>query len=308
MGNSGKWIVGILAGFAGAAFLVMAVAFFLLVTAVTAESTEDAIEETYGGTGSERVAIIEISTPITDAEDVIRQLRKYRKRSSVKAIVLRLDSPGGGPVPSHEIYEEVHRTRKLGQPVVVSMGSVAASGAYYIACAADVIVANPGTLTGSIGVISEHASYQQLLEKIGIENTTVAIGEFKDTGNPSRRMRPEEKEYLRSTILEVYEQFIDVVARGRGLDIDSVRILADGRIYTGQRAVANGLVDTLGTLGTAIRIAGNLGKIQGEPRVMREKERKTLLDQFIGTRARRSLEEMGTHMQPGGPLEYRMQY
>lgn len=271
MGNSGKWIVGIMAGFAGVAFLVMAVAFFLLVTAVTAESTGDAIEETYGGTSSERVAVIEINTAITDAEAVIRQLRKYRKRSSVKAIVLRLDSPGGGAVPSHEIYEEVRRTRNLGQPVVVSMGSVAASGAYYIACAADVIVANPGTITGSIGVISEYASFQPLLEKIGIESTTITSGEFKDTGNPTRRMRTDEKEYLRRTILDVYEQFVDIVARGRGLDIDSVRVLADGRIYTGQRAYANGLVDTLGTLNTAIRIAGNLAKIQGEPRVMRER-------------------------------------
>jgi protease-4 len=226
----------------------------------------------------------------------------------VKAIVLRLDSPGGGAVPSHEIYEEVRRTRNLGQPVVVSMGSVAASGAYYIACAADVIVANPGTITGSIGVISEYASFQPLLEKIGIESTTITSGEFKDTGNPTRRMRTEEKEYLRRTILDVYEQFVDIVARGRGLDIDSVRVLADGRIYTGQRAYANGLVDTLGTLNTAIRIAGNLAKIQGEPRVMREKERETLLDQFIGTRARRSLEDLGTRMEPGAPLEYRMHY
>ncbi len=308
MGNSGKWIVGILAAFAGMAFLVMALAFFMLVTAVTTEGTSDTVEETYGGTGSERVAIIEIDAPIVDAEDVIRQLRKYRKRSSVKAVVLRLDSPGGGVVPSHEIFEEVRRVRKYGKPVVASMGSVAASGAYYIACGADVIVANPGTITGSIGVISEFASFQPLLEKIGIENTTITSGEFKDTGNPTRRMRPEERAYLQRTVDNVYAQFLEIVAEGRHLEADSVRQLADGRIYTGEQAFGNGLVDTLGTLYTAIRIAGNLGKIKGEPRVMREKEQETVLDLLVGTQARRSIEQMGTHMQAGGPLEYRMHY
>ncbi|MBE0644819.1 MAG: signal peptide peptidase SppA [Bacteroidetes bacterium] len=308
MGNSGRWIVGILAGFAGMAFLVMALAFFLLVTAVTTDASSDTVEETYGGSGSERVAIVEIAAPIVDAEDVIRQLRKYRARSSVKAVVLRLDSPGGGVVPSHEIYEEVRRMRNYGKPVVVSMGSVAASGAYYIACAADVIVANPGTITGSIGVISEFANFQSLLEKIGIESTTITSGEFKDTGNPTRHMRPEERAYLQRTIDNVYEQFVDIVARGRGMEADSVRNLADGRIYTGEQAYGNGLVDTLGTLYTAIRIAGNLGKIKGEPRVMREKEQETLLDLLVGTRARHSIEQMGTQMQPGGPLEYRMHY
>ncbi|MFA6233011.1 MAG: signal peptide peptidase SppA [Bacteroidota bacterium] len=308
MGNSGKWIVGIVAGFAGLAFLVMSLSFFLLITAVTSESTTDTVEDTYGGAGSERVAIVQISSTIVESEDIIRQLRKYRKRSSVKAIVLRLDSPGGAVVPSHEIWEEVRRTRSYGKPVVASMGSVAASGAYYIACGADVIVANPGTITGSIGVISQFASFQQLLEKIGIESTTIKSGEFKDTGNPSRRMRPEEIEYLQRTIDNVYEQFVDIVARGRDMAPDSVRVLADGRIYTGQQAYKNGLVDTLGTLYTAIRIAGNLGKIKGEPRVMQEKEKETLLDILVGTRARRSIEQMGTQVQPGGPLEYRMHY
>lgn len=308
MGNSGKWIVGLVAGFAGLSFLVMALAFFVLATAVTSETTTDTVEETYGGTGSERVAIVEVTSTITDAEDVIRQLRRYRKRSSVKAIVLRLDSPGGAVVPSHEIWEEVRRTRKYGKPVVASMGSVAASGAYYIACGADVIVANPGSITGSIGVISEFSSFQQLLEKIGIENTTIKSGEFKDTGNPSRRMNAAEKEYLQRTIDNVYEQFVDIVAKGREMDLDSVRGLADGRIYTGQQAYENGLVDTLGTLYTAIRIAGNLGKITGEPRVMREKEKETLLDVLVGSQARRSIEQMGTQIQNGGPLEYRMHY
>ncbi|MDX9758765.1 MAG: signal peptide peptidase SppA [Bacteroidota bacterium] len=308
MGNSGKWIVGIVAGFAGFAFLVMAFAFFLLATAVTTDSSASASEESYGGSGTERVAIVEIRDAIVDAEDVIRQLRKYRQRSSVKAIVLRLDSPGGAVVPSHEIHDEVRRTRRLGTPVVASMGSVAASGAYYIACAADRIVANPGSITGSIGVVSEFANFQPLLEKIGIENTTITSGEYKDTGNPTRRMRANEREYLQHTIDNIYEQFVDIVVRGRRMDADSVRALADGRIFTGQQAVANGLVDTLGTLSTAVRIAGNLGKIKGEPRVMREVEERTLLDMLVGTRTRQSIEEMGAQLRNASPLEYRMQY
>lgn len=308
MGNSGKWIVGIVAGFAGFAFLVMAFAFFLLATALTSDSGGGATEETYGGGGTERVAVVEIRDAIVDADDVIRQLRKYRERSSVKAIVLRLDSPGGAVVPSHEIHDEVRRTRNHGTPVVASMGTVAASGAYYIACAADVIVANPGSITGSIGVVSEFANFQPLLEKIGIESTTITSGEFKDTGNPTRRMRVNEREYLQRTINDIYEQFVGIVVRGRGLNADSVRALADGRIYTGQQAYVNGLVDTLGTLATAVRIAGNLGKIKGEPRVMREVEQQTLLDMFVGTRARQSLEEMGARLRVTSPLEYRMQY
>ncbi|MBR9975912.1 MAG: signal peptide peptidase SppA [Bacteroidetes bacterium] len=308
MSNSGKWILGIVVGFAGFAFLVMALSFFVLSTAITSDTSSDAVEESYGGSSTERVAVIDIREIIVDAEDVIRQLRKYSKRSTVKAVVLRLDSPGGAVVPSHEIYEEVKRIRRLGKPVVASMGSVAASGAYYIACAADRIVANPGSITGSIGVVSEFASFQPLLEKIGIESTTITSGEFKDTGNPTRRMRPEERAYLQHTIDDIYEQFVGIVVAGRTLTEDSVRALADGRIFTGQQAYANGLVDTLGTMDMAIRLAGTLGKISGEPRVTRERERETLLDMLVGTRARRSIEGMGAQLKPASPVEYRLFY
>ncbi|MBR9977638.1 MAG: signal peptide peptidase SppA [Bacteroidetes bacterium] len=309
MGSGGKWIVGIVAVFAGGAFMVMALAFFLLATAVTTETTTtDTMEDTYGSAGSERVAIIDINTPIMDADDIIRQLRKYRKRGSVKAIVLRLNSPGGAVVPSHEIYEEVRRTRKHGKPVIASMGSVAASGAYYIACGADIIVANPGSVTGSIGVISEFPNIKQLLDKIGIGHSTITSGTFKDTGSPLRPMRPEERAYLQQTIDDIYTQFVDVVIRGRDMEADSVRQLADGRIFTGRQAMEHGLVDTLGTLYTAIRIAGNLGKIKGEPRVMRERERESLLDIFVGAHASRSLERLGSSLQHETPLEYRMLY
>ena len=307
MSSAGKWIIGIIAAFAGMGFIILAMAVFMFATAVTAPET-DTYEESWGGTSSDRVALIEIETPIFDAEEVVRQLRKYRQWSSVKAIVLRLDSPGGAVVPSHEIYEEVLRTKKHGKPVVVSMGSVAASGAYYIACGASRIVSNPGTITGSIGVVSEFASFGALLDKIGVKTTVIKSGEYKDIGNPAREMSTRERDHLQRTIDNIYKQFVDVVVRGRNLPDDSVRALADGRIYTGEQAYAYGLVDTLGTLQTAVTLAGTLGKIAGEPRITREREEESILDLVLGTQTRKSIEHMGSRLREQTPLEYRLIY
>jgi len=307
MSTAGKWIIGVAVAFAGMGFLVLAMSFFMLMTAVTT-STDDTFEQSYGGNSSHRVALIELNTPIMDSREVIRQIRKFRGRSSVKAMVLRLESPGGGVVPSHEIYREVLRTRQLGIPVVVSMGSVAASGAYYIACAASYVVSNTGSITGSIGVVSQFANYSCLMKKIGVETTTIKSGEFKDTGNPSRAMLPAEKLQLQKTIDDVYDQFVDVVVKGRALKRDSVLALADGRIFTGAQAFDLGLVDTLGTLHTAITVAGTLGKIQGEPRVVHEQEQPAALDFLLGTEARRKLEGFGTRLHDSSPLQYRLLY
>jgi len=307
MSSAGKWIIGIVAAFAGMGFIILAMAVFMLATAVTAPES-DTYEESWGGTSSDRVALIEIETPIFDADDVVRQLRKYRQWNTVKAIVLRLDSPGGAVVPSHEIYEEVLRTEKHGKPVVVSMGSVAASGAYYIACGASRIVSNPGTITGSIGVVSEFASFGELLDKIGIETTIIKSGEYKDIGNPAREMRDREREHLQRTIDNIYDQFVEVVVRGRQLSDDSVRTLADGRIFTGEQAYGLGLVDTLGTLQTAVTIAGTLGKIEGEPRITREREEESLMDIVLGAQTRQTIEDMGTRLRNQSPLEYRLIY
>ncbi len=305
MSTAGKWILGLVVGFAGMALLFFAIALFSFTGALTSASSPT-YEESTGGSGTDRVAVIRIEEPITDAEDVIRQLKKYRKRSSVKAIVLRLDSPGGAVVPSHEIYEEVNRTRKLGMPIVVSMGSVAASGAYYIACAATRIVANPGTITGSIGVVSTFPNFKGLMDKIGVGETTIKSGEFKDVGNPSRPMTERERSFLQGSIDNVYGQFVRIVADSRKLSVDSVRILADGRIYTGEQAFSSGLVDTLGTMQTAIAIAGTLGKISGEPRITEEIERESLLDTFMGARASQTLRRFESMLQSTSPVEYRM--
>lgn len=305
MNSTGKWIIGIVAAFFGLAFLFFAFAVLMFSSAVTTQSS-DTYEESYGS-GSERVAVIDIQGPIVDSDEVIRKLQRYRKRSSVKAIVLRLDSPGGGVVPSHEIYEEVRRTSGRGTPVVASLGSVAASGAYYIACGADLIVSNPGSITGSIGVISSFTDLQGLMDKLGVRRTTIASGKYKDTGDPGRPMREDEVAQLRGTIMNVHRQFVDVVERSRELPRDSLDRLADGRIFSGEQAFDAGLVDTLGTLETAVRLAGTLGRIEGEPRVVRERLREPLIDRLMGSGASGSLRSMGSSLRSAFPLEYTMQ-
>lgn len=305
MNNTGKWILGILAGFFGLALLFFAFTLFMVTTTVTTQ-TSDTYEESYGS-GSERVAIVEIDGPIVSSDEIVRKLQKYRKRGSVKAIVIRLDSPGGGVVPSHEIYEEVRRTSSRGIPVVISMGSVAASGAYYIACGADLIVSNPGSITGSIGVISAFTNLQELLGKIGVQRTTIASGKFKDTGDPSRAMREDEVAQIRETIMNVHRQFVDIVVRGRkNMSRDSIEALADGRIFSGEQAYLLGLVDTLGTLETAVSIAGTLGKIEGEPRVVRERSREPFIDRILGNGASTTFQQMRERLSAEAPLEYRM--
>lgn len=307
MSTASKWILGIVIAFAGFALLAFAMGMFMISSALTTAST-DTYEESFGGSTAERVALITLESDITTAEDIIEQLRKYRKRSSVKAIVLRLDSPGGAVVPSHEIYEEVKRTRNLGTPVVVSMGSVAASGAYYIACGASSIVANPGTITGSIGVVATFTNAKGLMDKIGIEQTTVKSGEFKDAGSPVRRMTDSERQYFQETIDNVFGQFVDIVAEARGMSTDSVRIFADGRIFTGEQAYGYGLVDTLGTLQTAIAIAGTLGKISGEPRVVRELPRQSVLDLLTGEQASTALSTIGSALRGAPPVQYKLMF
>jgi len=232
---------------------------------------------------SDKVALIRIEGIILDSKDVIEQLKKYSKNSSVKAIVLRIDSPGGAVVPSQEIYEEVKKVRAQGnQKIITSMGSVAASGGYYIAAASDRIVANPGTLTGSIGVIMEFATAEQLMSKIGIKNEVIKSGLRKDVGNFMRAMTPEERAYLQGVIDDVHDQFIDAVAQGRKMKKEDVLPLADGGVFTGRQAKAYGLVDELGDLQDAINLAGKLGKIDGEPKVLEEQKKYSVWDLLKG--------------------------
>lgn len=258
-------------------FIVLAVVaglFFLSLFAVTAVLGLSGQEVSPGfGTG---VGVVEVIGPIVSPDEPVRLLNKYRDSKQVKAIVLRVESPGGGVAASQEIYEAVWRARDS-KPVVCSMGEVAASGGYYIACACDTIVANPGTLTGSIGALMEFWTAEELIRKVGLRFEVVKAGEVKDVGSLSRRMTPAERAMLQAMLDDVHLQFMEAVADGRGIDLDSLRPYADGRVFTGRQAWSLGLVDTLGTLDDAISIAGRMGGLKDPPRVIREKKRKRSL-------------------------------
>lgn len=224
--------------------------------------------------GEDRIALIRVEGVILDAQQTVGELKKFGDSPSVKAIVLRIDSPGGGVVPSQEIHDAVLRVRnKQNKAVVASMGTVAASGGYYIAAASDRIIANPGTLTGSIGVIMELANLEGLLKKIGVENVVVKSGRHKDIGSPFRKMSDEDRRILQSVMDDVHTQFIEAVAEGRSLEVSDVRPLADGRIFTGRQAKDIKLVDELGDLDDAIKLAAELGGIEGEPKVVEPRKR-----------------------------------
>ena len=239
-------------------------------------------EEYSSGTGG-TLAVVELKDEILSSENIVRQFKKYRENPSVKGIVFRIESPGGGVSASQEIYEEVKKTRDSGKPVVVSMGSVAASGGYYVSCGATKIVANPGTVTGSIGVISQFMNFNQLMGKVGVGTTTVKSGKFKDTGNPYREMTEEEKKYFQETIDDVYQQFLNVVETERKIPHDDAKKLADGRIFTGKKAYEVGLVDTLGTYEDAIALAAHLAKISGTPKIVKERKKERLSDILFGS-------------------------
>jgi protease-4 len=224
--------------------------------------------------GEDRIALVRVEGVILDAKDTVADLKRFGDSSSVKAIVLRIDSPGGGVVPSQEIHDAVLRVRnKQNKTVVASMGTVAASGGYYIAAAADRIIANPGTLTGSIGVIMELVNLEGLLKKVGVEGIVVKSGHYKDIGSPFRKMGVDDRRILQSVMDDVHNQFIEAVAEGRSLDVAAVRTLADGRIFTGRQAVDAKLVDELGDLDDAVRIAADMVGIEGEPTVVEPKKR-----------------------------------
>ena len=250
--------------------LVLAVIGVFLLTSLALDS---------GWLGGERVAVIRIEGVITDSRETIDELRRFRDNPSIKAVVLRIDSPGGGVVPSQEIHTEVLKARKDGRlKVVASMGNLAASGGYYIAVATDKIVANPGTLTGSIGVIMELANVQGLLEKVGVQSVVIKSGRYKDLASPFRAMSAEDRALLQSVLDDVHDQFIRAVATGRALKVEQVRDLADGRIFTGRQARTAKLVDELGDLQDSIKLAARLVGIEGEPRVVEPRKRFSLRD------------------------------
>jgi protease-4 len=274
MSQSTKWFLAIFL-----TLVVIGVGFMLLfysVVRTTAESTRETVTLGRG----DKLAVVELKGAITSSEDVVRQLKKYRDDSGIKGIVLRIDSPGGAVVPSQEMYEEVKKTREV-KPVIVSMGSVAASGGYYVACGASRLVANRGTLTGSIGVISEFLQLHEALAKLGIDVKTIKAGKMKDAGSSTRRMDPDHEKYFQQIMDQVHKQFIAVVEGARELEHTEALAIADGRVFTGEQAVELGLVDTLGTYEEAIQIAAAMCDIEGEPSLVKERERKGVFNRMF---------------------------
>jgi protease-4 len=235
-------------------------------------------EARYGG---DKVGVIEVTGAITDSREILDQLKDFREEESIKAIVLRVDSPGGAVGPSQEIYREIRKTSTV-KKVIVSMGSVAASGGYYVAAAGDGIVANPGTITGSIGVIMGYTNFEELMAKIGLTPVVIKSAEFKDIGSPMRKMTRQEKTLLEDLAKGIHRQFVADIAEARQLETAKVQAIADGRIFTGEDAKTLGLVDRLGNLQDALEWAAELGGIEGDVEtVYPEKERLSFLQYLM---------------------------
>lgn len=229
-----------------------------------------------GFTTGDKVALLSIEGVILDSKIYLESITSIKKDKNIKALVLRINSPGGAVGPSQEIYSEILKLREV-MPVIASLGSVAASGGYYIACSADKILTNPGTITGSIGVIAQFVNYKELLKWAKMDVEVLKSGKFKDSGSPLRDLTPEERAYLQSTIDNVHAQFKRAVSETRGLTPKEVDKIADGRIFTGEQAINLKLVDEIGTMNDAIEAAAALGNIEGEPYVTHYPKKKTRL-------------------------------
>ena len=236
-----------------------------------------------------RIGIVDITGLISDSQYIVNQVKKFRQDKRIRGIILRIDSPGGAVGPSQEIYDEVLKTRESGKTIYASMGALAASGGYYIASAAEKIFANPGTLTGSIGVIMVFSNAKGLMEKIGLQPEIVKAGEYKDIGSPARAMTQKERNLLQSVVTDVHQQFIEAVASGRDISVAEVTKIADGRILTGRQAYSLNLVDQMGGLQVSIdQLAHKVGII-GSPKIIRETPRVGFLDWVLKSTVNQSI-------------------
>jgi len=246
----------------------------------------------------EKVGVVEIKGVLTDSRAILKQLDKFLDDPSIKAIVVRIDSPGGAVGPAQEILREIEKI-KVKKKVVASLGTVAASGGYYIACGANLIMANKGTATGSIGVIMQFTNLEELTKKIGLGFLTLKSGRYKDVGSPFRPMTPEEKEYMQLLLDNIYQQFISDVARNRKIPLEKMKTLAEGKIYTGLEAKQVGLVDDFGNLPDAVKKAGELGGIKGKVEaVYPQRERFSFLRLLLGDEGEETLSRLGSLSYP----------
>jgi len=263
----------------GAFFLFVLAVFSLVYVTLHAGSTE----ATFSGFG-DRIGVVDLEGVILSPQPVVDQLKKFGDDSSIKAIILHVNSPGGGVAASEEIYREVKRIREEKKKrIVVSIESVGASGAYYVAAASNKIYADNGSIVGSIGVIAEWVNYGDLMKWAKLKSVVIKTGEFKDTGNPARDLTPAEQVYMQSLIDSMFGQFIQAVADGRGMKFDDVKAIANGKVWTGKEALSMKLIDNVGDFEAAVKDTAKSVGISGEPTLVRpEKDRKTLLDLMTG--------------------------
>src|SRR5215470_295776 len=278
-GKGSRTLLWILVG--GGAFFLFVLAVFTLVY-LTLRSDQQT--SAFGGTFGDKIAIVDLEGIILTPKTVVEQLKKYGDDDSIKAIILHVNSPGGGVAASEEIYREVKRIRDdKKKRIVASIETVGASGAYYVSSATNKIYADEGSIVGSIGVISEWVNYEDLLKWARLKQITMKAGEFKDTGNPARELTAAEKAYLQSLIDNMHTQFIRAVADGRHMKMDDVRTMANGKVWTGQQAMALKMIDQIGDFQGVVKDTAKAVGIRGEPTLVRpERERKTLLDLLFG--------------------------
>ena len=265
----------------GGAFFLFVLAVFTLVYLTIHAGTSEAGLGAFGG---DRIGVVDLEGVILSPQPVVGQLKKFADDSSIKAIILHVNSPGGGVAASEEIYREVKRVRaEKKKKIFVSIESVGASGAFYVASAADRIYANQGSIVGSIGVIAQWVNYGDLLKWAKLKDVVIKTGEFKDTGNPSRDLTPAEQAYMQSLIDNMFGQFIQAVADGRGLKYDDVKAIANGKVWTGEQAKSMKLIDSIGDFEKVVEETAKSVGIPGEPTLVRpEKDRRTLLDLLLG--------------------------
>jgi protease-4 len=256
--------------------LFIGIVFFLLIYALSmfkGEGSSFSLSE-------RRVGVILIEGIISDSSVIVDQIEEFSSDDGIRAVVLRIDSPGGGVAPSQEICQEVNNLRRK-KKVVASMGSVAASGGYLIATAADSIVANPGTITGSISAVMHFADIQELMRKVGVRSSVIKSGKFKDIGSPVRDMTAQERQLIQGIVDDIYDQFIRTVSENRKIPLDNIKKIADGRIFSGRQAHHLKLVDELGGFQDAVLIAGRLSGIEGRPEIIYATKKKTSVLKYL---------------------------
>jgi protease-4 len=265
----------------GGAFFLFVLAVFTLVYLTLHAGTDQAsLRSTFG----EKIGVVELDGVILDPGSVVPQLKKFADDDSIKAIILHVNSPGGGVAASEEIYREVKRIRdEKHKRIVASIESVGASGAYYVSSATNKIYADNGSIVGSIGVIAQWVNYGDLLRWAKLKDITMKAGEFKDTGSPTRDMTPAEQAYLQSLIDNMHIQFIRAVADGRKAKFEDIKAIADGKVWTGEQALSMKLIDQVGDFEAAVDDTAKSVGISGKPVLVHpEKDRKTLLDLLFG--------------------------